>query len=210
MKRIINSIIRLYSHIYTYSLSHKLQQKKSLLYNAWIKNFIGSIGVHSYVEKPCFLQGGGEKLIHIGDYSRIGSHSILGCWVKHGKNTFTPTLTIGDHCNIGDYNHISAINNISIGDGLLTGRYVTITDHGHGNLSSENSIIPPAQRDLVSKGEVIIGNNVWIGDKAIILPGVHIGDNVIVAANTAVTKDVPCNCVVAGAPGRIVKQLTNQ
>lgn len=208
MKKVLEFIIWGIGRFYTYQSSCKLQQKKSLLYNAWVKNFIGSIGEHSYLEKPCLLQGGGEKLIHIGDYTRVGSHTILGCWIRHGNNTYTPSLTIGNYCNIGDYNHISTINKISIGDGLLTGRYVTITDNGHGDLSYENSTILPAQRDLVSKGEVIIGNNVWIGDKAIILPGVHIGDNVIIAANTAVTKDVPCNCVVAGVPGRIIKQLS--
>ena len=207
MKKVINTIIRIYSYIYTYRFSQKIQQYIFLLYNAWIKNFIGHVGEHSYLEKPCSLQGGGEKNIHIGDYTRIGSHTILGCWTKHGKNTYFPSLTIGNHCNIGDYNHISAINKVMLGNGVLTGRYVTITDNGHGILSSENSTIPPAYRDLVSKGEVSIGNNVWIGDKAIILPGVHIGDNVIIAANSAVTKDVPSNCIVAGVPGKIIKQL---
>ena len=58
-----------------------------------------------------------------------------------------------------------------------------------------------------SKGEVEIGNNVWIGDKATILAGVVIGDNVIVAANSVVTKSVPSNTIVAGSPAKIIKQL---
>ena len=96
---------------------------------------------------------------------------------------------------------------ITIGDGLLTGRYVYIGDNSHGGLTAEESLLPPAQRKLISKGEIVIGNNVWIGDKATILAGVHIGDNVIVAANAVVTKDVQSNNVVAGVPAVVIKTL---
>lgn len=53
-------------------------------------------------------------------------------------------------------------------------------------------------------GRVVIGNDVFIGADAIILPGVTIGSNVIVGAATVVTKDIPDNCVVVGNPGRII------
>jgi len=76
-----------------------------------------------------------------------------------------------------------------------------------GGLSKEEAEIPPADRRLCSKGEILIGNNVWIGDKVTILPNVHIGNNVIVAANAVVNSDVPENCVVAGIPARIVRNL---
>lgn len=52
---------------------------------------------------------------------------------------------------------------------------------------------------------MIIGNNVWIGEKATILPGVHIGDSVVIAANSVVTKDIPSFSVAAGVPAQIVK-----
>ncbi|NDJ58631.1 maltose O-acetyltransferase [Enterobacteriaceae bacterium 4M9] len=54
---------------------------------------------------------------------------------------------------------------------------------------------------------VRIGNNVWIGGRAIINPGVTIGDNAVVASGSVVVKDVPANCVVAGNPARVIKQL---
>lgn len=66
-------------------------------------------------------------------------------------------------------------------------------------------IVPPLERRMVSKGSVVIGNNVWIGDKVTILAGVRIGDGVIVAANSVVTKDIPDYCVVGGNPARILK-----
>ena len=65
----------------------------------------------------------------------------------------------------------------------------------------------PSLRKVESKGEVIIGDNVWIGDKCTILPNVHIGDGVIVAANSVVTKDVPPYSVVGGDPAKVLKKI---
>ena len=90
---------------------------------------------------------------------------------------------------------------------MLTGKWVTITDNSHGNVTVENLILPPANREVLSKGKVKIGKNVWIGDKASIMPGVKIGDGVIVGANSVVTKDIPSYCLVAGNPARIIKKL---
>lgn len=64
----------------------------------------------------------------------------------------------------------------------------------------EEAEIAPGKRKLKSKGEITIGNNVWIGDKVPIFGGVSIGDNVIVAASSVVTHDVPSNSMVAGSP----------
>ena len=63
----------------------------------------------------------------------------------------------------------------------------------------------PFERKIISKGPVIIGDNVWIGDKVTILSGVRIGNGVVVAANSVVTKDVPEYCVVAGNPARVIR-----
>jgi acetyltransferase-like isoleucine patch superfamily enzyme len=173
----------------------------------WISNFLGEIGEGSKILYPCRLWGGGSKHIIIGNDTIIQGYCILGCWIKYAGDTFTPSIIIGDECNIGEHTHITAINKITIGNGLLTGRYVYIGDNSHGGLSIEEANTPPIRRKLQSKGEVVIGNNVWIGDKATILAGVHIGDNVIVGANSVVTKDVPSNCMVAGCPARVAKQL---
>ena len=58
--------------------------------------------------------------------------------------------------------------------------------------------------------EVTIGNNVWIGGNTVILPGVHIGDNVVVGAGSVVTKDIPENCMVAGVPAVIKKKIEQE
>lgn len=207
IKESIACIMWIISKLYPYSLGERLNGFRDVLYTMWISNFIGHVGKHSIIANPCCLQGGGQRNIFIGDYTSIQGHSILGCWEKYGDQCFTPYITIGNHCSIGEYNHITACNNITIGDGLLTGRYVYIGDNAHGGLSWEEAKTPPIKRQLVSKGEVRICNNVWIGDKATILAGVTIGNNVIVASNAVVTKDVPSNCIVAGVPANIVKSL---
>lgn len=67
--------------------------------------------------------------------------------------------------------------------------------------------IPPAKRLIYSKGEIIIEDNVWIGDKATILAGVKIGEGSVIGANTVVTKDIPPYSVAVGNPVRIIKNI---
>ncbi|WP_032599622.1 DapH/DapD/GlmU-related protein, partial [Bacteroides fragilis] len=57
------------------------------------------------------------------------------------------------------------------------------------------------------KGPVVIGNNVWIGEGASILPNVTIGDNSIVAAHAVVTKNIPANSIAVGCPARIIRTI---
>jgi len=205
--KLLKYLFSLFAFLYPYKLHCKLQSARNILYTLWIRNFVGHLGEHSKIWYGCRVAGGGAKNVTIGDYTDIQSHSIIACWTKYGGHFFSPVIKIGNNCNIGEYNHITACNRIVIGDGLLTGRYVIITDNGHGGLSEKDANIPPSSRELTSKGEVVIGNNVWIGDKVSILADVHIGNNVIVAANAVVTKDVPSNCIVGGVPAKIIKQL---
>lgn len=149
----------------------------------------------------------GAKYISIGS-SKIGKDVILTAYDSVAGYNFLPEIIIGDNCNIGEFCHITAINSIVIGNGVLTGRWVTITDNSHGMTTYEDLQLSPLKRKPFSKGKVIIGNNVWIGDKATILPGVIIGDGAIIGAGTVVTKDVPAMSVVGGNPARIIKTIT--
>ena len=181
IKTILECLMWIASKVYPYSLSGRLHGYRDVLYTMWIKKFVGQIGKNTIISYPCKFQDGSKNIVI--------------------------SLIIGNNCRIGEYTHITAINKIEIGDGLLTGRFVIVTDHSHGDISEYDADIPPASRKLKSKGDVVIGNNVWLGDKVSVLSGVHIGDNVIVGANSVVTKSVPSNCVVAGVPAKIIKQL---
>lgn len=65
---------------------------------------------------------------------------------------------------------------------------------------------PPAHSDLPLKGDTVIGNDVWIGQNAVILPGVHIGDGAIIGANCVVGSDVPSYTIVVGNPVKVLRK----
>ena len=147
------------------------------------------------------------KYIKIGNHTFIGDHSIVECYDSFNEQRFNPAIVIGDYCSVGEYTHITCINQITIGNGLLTGRFVLISDNNHGTPGNlEELSVRPTERNLSSKGPIVIGDNVWIGDRATILAGVTIGDGAIIAAGTIVTKNVPANSIIAGNPGRIIKK----
>ncbi|MBQ0074885.1 MAG: acyltransferase [Prevotella sp.] len=166
--------------------------------------FLGEIGMINCPER-----------ITIGDNTAFGEMVYLTAWdtfqcIKDGKTVtqhFNPSIIIGKNCHFGIQNHISATNNITIGDNLLTGKWVTIVDNSHGNTDIDQLQIDPLKRPIISKGPVHIGDNVWIGDKATILPNVTIGDGAIIAANAVVTKDVPAYSIAAGNPAKIIKTI---
>ena len=208
LKLIFSNIIKLWSFFYTLSVHQWLMQLSDGFYTMWVRNFMGEVGKKTRFSRPLLLQGGGQKRIKIGCNSKFASHCVLGAWICYGvSDMFEPEIIIGESCSFGEYCHITAIRKITIGDGLLTGRFVYIGDNSHGGLSWEEATIPPAKRHLLSKGEIKIGNNVWIGDKVSILGGVTIGDNVIIGAGTIVTHDIPSNSIAAGIPVRILKKL---
>ena len=150
----------------------------------------------------------GEKYIDIGGGTCFGDYVYLTAWdqTSAGK-IFKPSISIGENCDFGAWSHITCINKIVIGDNVLTGKWVTITDNSHGDTDFDTLKIAPLKRTVTSKGPVIIGDNVWIGDKATILPGVTIGDGAVIAANAVVTKDVLAYSVVGGNPARIIKKI---
>lgn len=158
-----------------------------------------------WFKKPINISKG-EQYFSIGKGTSFGKLAVLTAWDSYEGDAYSPEVSIGDNCNFGDYLHLTCINKISIGKGVLTGRWVTISDNGHGETDIHTLQLSPIKRKLHCKGPVEIGDNVWIGDKATILSGVTIGKGAVIAANAVVTKDVPSYSVVAGNPARIIKQ----
>lgn len=104
----------------------------------------------------------------------------------------------------GNYNlTILDIREVYIGDNVMIGPNTLITTVGH-------PLSPLGRRQHMAIAKPVrIGNDVWIGGNATILPGVTLGNNVVVAASAVVTKDVPANCVVGGVPAKIIKYIAN-
>lgn len=144
------------------------------------------------------------------EYIKIGKNFVadagfrIECWDEYRNKRFSPIICIGDNVSFNYRCHIGAINRITIGNNVLVGSQVLITDHSHGNWEKEFDI-PPKERELYSKGEVVIEDNVWIGEGVCILPNVRIGKNSVIGANSVVLNDVPANCVAAGNPAKVIK-----
>lgn len=143
-------------------------------------------------------------------YISIGKSSSImrGCILEACDENGIPDLSIGDGVSLGEYSHVTCANRVIIGNRVLTGRYLLITDNAHGTSDRKTLDIPPLNRKVYSKGEVIIGDDVWIGDRAVVLPGVKIGKSAIIGANAVVTRDVPAYTIVGGNPAKVIKTVT--
>ncbi len=162
-----------------------------------------SLGSGSCVgEDPHIL---GAKYIKIGNNFCAGKGLNLQAWDTYAGEHFHPQLTIGDNVVLTDYIQISCAHRVQIGNNVLVGQSVYISDNSHGDTSLETLKIPPMQRKLHIKGPVIIEDDVWIGRCATLLSGVHIGKGAVIAAGSVVNKDVPAYAVVGGVPAKIIK-----
>ena len=205
MKKSIKKICDIFSYLYPEQIIRVINELRKYIYGAKVKRKFREYGDNVVVIPPMKLKGG--KYISIGENFSCGTGMMIQCWNYYEGEKYSPCLVIGSNAEFGRFNHIGCINEIIIGDNLLTGSNVHITDHNHGMIPGEEKLQPPIKRRLFSKGRVKIGNNVWLGDNVVIMPGVTIGDNAIVGANAVVTKDVEENCVVVGVPAKILKKL---
>lgn len=207
MKKILIKILwkigLLWRTLYSPNTSKYLDFIKSILYTAWISPELKYFGSGSRITS--FMALHGAKYISIGKNCSIGKLAVITAWDSYGSDQYTPQIVIGDNVIIGTEIHITAINLIHIGNNVLTGKKVTITDNSHGKSNISSFDKSPSERPLSSAGPVVIEDNVWIGDKVTILSGVRIGRNAIIGANSVVTKDVEPNCVVGGIPAKVIK-----
>ncbi len=215
MTKIVRFIYAIIHCVYDMRKHNSLDMLKRRLYSYWVRNEFKSVGEKCLFSKFSLLEGG--EYIEIGSHSTFGKSVVLTAWSSYvykeletgnfKRQSFSPLIKIGEHCIIGDNVHITAINCIVIEDGVMTGRWITISDNSHGHFEKYELQIPPSNRPIVSKGEVHICKNVWIGDKVTILAGVTVGEGAIIGSNSVVTKDVPAYSIVAGSPARVVKSI---
>ena len=174
-------------------------------YSCFIKTSLKKLDDGFLLEYPVILKGG--KYIEIGKNFSSRSRLRIEAWDVFIGTHYCPRIIIGNNVIINFDCHIGAINLIQIGDNVLIGSRVLITDHSHGEISTQYLSEPPSKRPLYSKGAVIIEDNVWIGEGVVILANVRIGRNSIIGANSVVNKNIPANCVIGGIPSKIIKQL---
>lgn len=130
---------------------------------------------------------------------RLGRRSVVEsfCCI----NNAVGDVTIGDDTRIGI--HCTVIGPVSIGHhvNLAQGCVVTALNHNFADTGKR------IDQQGITTRRVMIGDDVWIGANAVVLPGVTIGCHAVVAAGAVVTKDVPDHCVVGGIPAKIIKRL---
>ncbi|MFN5115221.1 MAG: acyltransferase [Acidimicrobiaceae bacterium] len=147
-----------------------------------------------------------EQFISIGDNTLIGPGVALSAGMVPGQECITnPVVTIGDRCLIGKGSGIVGHFSITIGNDVWTGHHVYITDQNHGY----EDVTRPISEQSQPERAVSIGNGSWLGHGSIVLPGVTIGEHVVVGANSVVTKDIPSFSVAVGSPARVIRRYVD-
>lgn len=129
----------------------------------------------------------------------LGTKSVIESYCC--INNAVGDVLIGNHTRIGIHNTI--IGPVTIGNHVNLAQGITVTALNHNFIDTTLRI----DEQGISTNPVVIGDDVWIGANAVILPGVQIGRHVVIAAGAVVTKDVPDNCVVGGIPAKVLKDL---
>src|ERR687895_271976 len=147
----------------------------------------------------CFVGPGVKFEIGRGATLRLGRW----CWIGHGSKVrvHEGEASIGAKSVLGQECTISAFQHVAIGRECIVADRVMLIDFDHGVVETER----PIRHQGIYKRDVRVGHNCWIGYGACILRGATVGDNAIIGTSSVVTKHVPDNAVVAGAPARVLR-----
>jgi len=149
----------------------------------------------------------GKKFIDFGSNLTTGSYCRIEAYPFYLKKRI---ITFGNNIEINDFVHIAGISSIIIGNNVLIASKVYISDVQHGCYTGKDNHdhpdIPPGDRLLSSK-DVIIEDNVWIGESVSVLAGVTIGRGSIIGANSVVSKSIPPYVIAVGCPAKAIKQF---
>lgn len=117
---------------------------------------------------------------------------------------FSAKVSLGSRSGIGINARING--RCVIGDDVMMGTDCVIITRSHRH---DRTDIPMMDQGFEEERPVFVGNDVWLGDRVIILPGVHIGDGCIIGAGSVVTRDIPPYSVAAGIPAKVIKDRKN-
>lgn len=148
---------------------------------------------------------------HHGDFYRkiryfFASRFVAQCgkdvnFEQHAR--FDPELIIGDRSGVGQSCYLSG--RIVIGKDVMMGPYCSLMTYSH---THDRIDIPMNQQGFEPEQVMHIGDDVWIGTRVTILPGVNIGSHCIIGAGAVVTKDVPDYAIVGGVPAKVIRYRT--
>lgn len=171
---------------------------------------ICKVFINSRVRKvryPYFIIG--KKNIEFGKGFTAGVN--LRVEVLKTSHHSRPVLSFGNDVKLNDSVHIACVKKVKLGNNVLVGSQVIITDHNHGvysgtELPHDHPGTPPDERQL-SSAPVEIHDNVWIGDFVAVLKGSIIGEGCIIGAMSVVNGYIPPYSIAVGSPAKVVKMF---
>lgn len=146
-----------------------------------------------------------RKNIIVGDYSYYDDVNGAEHFEEHVTHHYD---FIGDKLFIGKFCAIA--RGIEFVMNGANHRMNSVTTYPFNIMGGGWEMFTPTLDELPLKGDTVVGNDVWIGQNVTVMPGVHIGDGAIIAANSVVAKDVPAYCVAGGNPCRVIRQRFNE
>ena len=168
--------------------------------NHFLRPQFEHLGSETTFMKPWYVEVNGGP-ISLGDYANVvatpDNRVRLTVW---SNSEAGGRIQLGNYCLICPGVRVSAATEIVVGDNCMMAMGVYLSDSDWHDIYDRSMFVGQS-------APIRIGNNVWIGDCAIVCKGVTIGDNSIIGARAVVIKDVPPNAIAAGNPAIIVKQL---
>lgn len=180
-------LFELFDHFYNYT------------YTRIITPAFSGIGSKTLIESPLRLHC--PKYVTIGDRVFVGRNS----WLNALAITSTiPEIRIGDRTSISGFLTISSCKSVTIETDVLIARYCHISDHSH---KFDDKHMPILSQGVDKISPVLIKQGAWLGQSVVVCPGVTIGKNSVIGANSVVTKSIPDYCVAAGAPAKVIRNI---
>lgn len=161
----------------------------------------------------------GAERIQMGDDVELGPGSFLVALTRYpGRKmasaqhpmegqTFEPILRIGNRVTATANLQIFALESVIVEDDVMFASNVFVNDGSHGY---QTALVPYKYQPLFNIAPIVIKHGSWIGQNVVIMPGVTIGEHVIIGANSTVTKSVPPRCIAAGSPAKVLKRWDEQ
>jgi acetyltransferase-like isoleucine patch superfamily enzyme len=159
------------------------------------------------IRRPVFIRG--RNFIHLGESLTTGVSLRLDALVFFGPAD-QALLHFGSNVQLNDYVHIAAAKRVIIGNNVLIASKVFISDHDHGNYSGDGDHDTPEQPPVSRRlqcSEVVIEDNVWLGEMVSVLPGSHIGYGAVIGAGSVVKGRIPPRSIAVGVPAKVIKQF---
>ncbi|PLR35993.1 hypothetical protein CYR32_09560 [Chimaeribacter coloradensis] len=156
------------------------------------------------IDKSATVFTGPDNILTLKPGVSVGKGSVITCSDEMAKKGVRSRIEIGEDTAINEYNNIRASGGeIIIGKKCIISQYVSMIASNHEINTTE--YMKDALWDN-TKTSVTIGDDVWIGAGAVILPGVRVGNGCVIASGAVVTKNVPDYSIVAGVPAKVVSQ----